>query len=160
MPLVRLKIGNYGGTRRYGKSPSYKFSPSALPWLLAMGWQEVHRGTSYVYLAPPDPAYQGKYATVEASIPGRAEIEWLAHQLHNEGRPWKGQIAGWPASYQPPRTDKATMHVIDPRMGERTETSILHKPALFEAGLFGIWQVRVKWDDKGTPQLKELAEFA
>ncbi len=100
MKTVQMTIQYYGHSRKYGGRKTYKVCPFVARLLTQAGWQLIHVGHSYVYLAPKDAAFRGD-PTVTLEIPEDQEIEQLAQSLHSKGTAVEGIVSQWSYAYTP-----------------------------------------------------------
>jgi hypothetical protein len=77
-------------------------------------------------------------------IPDLSEVRTFAHHLHAAGRPWRGEIFGWPAEYTPASRKKPP------------GSKMRFTPADFWIGESGIWFYSLMWEHGKN---KEPAEF-
>ncbi len=88
---------------------------------------------------------RGDYAAiVPLVIPELNEVRALAARLHAEGKSWQGEAFGWPAEYNPERSEPP----LDSKM--------TFTPADFCIGESGIWFFSLMWE-RGRDQ--EPSEF-
>ena len=71
---------------------------------------------------------------VPVTIPDLDEIRKFATKLHVEGKPWKGEVLGWQAEYNPERPESP----LDSKM--------TFTPADFCSGESGIWFFSLTWE--------------
>lgn len=67
-------------------------------------------------------------------IPDLDEVRKFAARLHAEGKPWQGEVFGWPAEYNPERPEPP----LDSKM--------IFTPADFCIGESGIWFFSLMWE--------------
>ncbi len=88
---------------------------------------------------------RGDYAAiVPLVIPELNEVRGFAARLHAEGKPWHCEAFGWPAEYNPERSEPP----LDSKM--------TFTPADFCIGESGIWFFSLMWE-RGRDQ--EPSEF-
>jgi hypothetical protein len=84
-------------------------------------------------------------AVLPVLIPNLSEINAFANPLHVTGKPWKGEIFGWPAEYTPERRKKP--------VGSKMRFT----PADFWIGESGIWFYSLMWEHgKNKPPVEFL----
>jgi hypothetical protein len=77
-------------------------------------------------------------------IPDLREVKAFARHLHAAGKPWEGEIFGWPAAYSPESRKKPA------------GSKMRYTPADFWIGESGIWFYSLMWEHGKT---KEPVEF-
>lgn len=77
---------------------------------------------------------QDQLAVIPVVIPELAEVREFAARLHRKGQPWQGEAFGWPAEYNPERSEPP----LDSRM--------TFSPADFCIGESGIWFFSLMWE--------------
>ena len=86
-------------------------------------------------------------AIVPLLVPNLREVQSFAQHLHETGKPWSGEIFGWPAEYTPQSRKK-------PPGSKMTFT-----PADFWIGESGIWFYSLMWEHgKAEPPVEFLDE--
>ncbi|NIV72541.1 hypothetical protein GWN26_10405 [Candidatus Saccharibacteria bacterium] len=73
-------------------------------------------------------------SVIPVLIPDLDEVRKFAHKLHAARNPWKGEAFGWPAEYNPQRTEPP----LDSKM--------TFTPADFCIGESGIWFFSMMWE--------------
>jgi len=71
-------------------------------------------------------------------IPDLDEVRALAAKLHQDGKRWEGEAFGWPAEYNPERSEPP----LDSKM--------TFTPADFCIGESGIWFFSLMWEHGRT----------
>ena len=79
-------------------------------------------------------------------IPDLDEVRKFAAKLHAEGKPWKGEAFGWPAEYNPERSE--------PPLGSK----MTFTPADFCFGESGIWFFSLMWEHGHDVEPVELLD--
>lgn len=82
--------------------------------------------------------------TIPIIIPDLNEVREFAKKLHAEGKPWKGEVFGWSAEYNPEQPEPP----LDSKM--------TFTPADFCIGESGIWFFSMMWEHGKD---KEPVEF-
>jgi hypothetical protein len=77
-------------------------------------------------------------------IPDLSEVKTFAHHLHVAGKPWQGEMFGWPAEYTPESRKKPP------------GSKMRFTPAGFWIGESGIWFYSLMWE---RGKNKEPVEF-
>lgn len=67
-------------------------------------------------------------------IPDLSEVKAFANHLHVAGKPWQGELFGWPAEYTPERRKKPP------------SSKMQFTPADFSIGESGIWFYSLMWE--------------
>lgn len=67
-------------------------------------------------------------------IPDLSEVRAFAHHLHASGKPWGGEIFGWPSAYTPQSRKKPA------------GSKMRFTPADFWIGESGIWFYSLMWE--------------
>lgn len=71
---------------------------------------------------------------VPLAVPDKKEVKAFAQHLHGMGKPWQGELFGWPAAYTPESRKKPT--------GSKMQFT----PADFWIGESGIWFFSLMWE--------------
>jgi hypothetical protein len=126
MRTVKLRIDTHGKYPRYGPNVYEVGVGSAV--LARAGWQLIRRNQLYTYMRAPE-GQETDHPVVEVTIPEREEVLALACEVHAKGRPWRGEVGGWTARYDPERHDYKT-----------------DLPAVFFVGEYTVWHSAVSWE--------------
>ena len=88
---------------------------------------------------------QDNYKTVvPLAIPSIEDVKSFAAILHSNAKPWKGDVFGWQAEYNPERSEPPL------------DSNMKFTPADFCIGESGIWFYSLMWEQGGD---KEPVEF-
>ncbi len=85
-------------------------------------------------------------ATVPVMIPDLNEVRKFAAKLHIKGEAWTGERFGWPAEYNPERSEPP----LDSKM--------TFTPADFCIGESGIWFFSLMWERGGDAEPVEFLD--
>jgi len=92
-------------------------------------------------------AYNNEYPSfVPVVIPDLDTVKRFAEKLHQAGKPWQGEAFGWPAEYNPERSDAP----LDSKM--------TFTPADFCIGESGIWFFSLMWEHGSEQQPVEFLD--
>jgi hypothetical protein len=84
-------------------------------------------------------------SVVPVLIPELDEVRRFAGEIHRRGDSWSGEVFGWPAEYQPERTDPPL------------DSKLPFTPADFCIGESGIWFFSMMWEHgKDAPPVEFL----
>lgn len=78
--------------------------------------------------------HENHISVIPIVIPNLNEVRKFATKLHAEGKPWKGEVFGWQAEYNPERPEPP----LDSKM--------TFTPADFCIGESGIWFFSLMWE--------------
>ena len=78
--------------------------------------------------------HEGYESVVPILIPDLAEVRRFAGQLHAQGKAWSGEAFGWPAEYEPERSEPPL------------DSKLPFTPADFCIGESGIWFFSLMWE--------------
>ena len=88
---------------------------------------------------------EGCESVVPIVIPELDEVRRFAGELHARGEPWTGDAFGWPAEYQPERSQPPV------------DSQMLFTPADFCIGQSGVWFFSLMWEHgKEAPPVEFL----
>lgn len=83
-------------------------------------------------------------AVVPVVVPHLSEVKTFANHLHATGKPWQGEVFGWPAEYTPEKRRQPP------------DSKMRFTPADFWIGESGIWFYSLMWEHGKN---KEPVEF-
>jgi len=84
-------------------------------------------------------------SVVPVLLPELNDVRQLAGELHAAGKPWKGEVFGWPAEYNPQRPEPPL------------DSKLSFTPADFCIGESGIWFFSLMWEHgKDLPPVEFL----
>jgi hypothetical protein len=80
--------------------------------------------------------HNGDYSPiVPVSVPDINEVKTFAQNLHQKGQAWNGEAFGWPAEYNPEKTEPPI------------DSNMTFTPADFCIGESGIWFFSLMWEN-------------
>jgi hypothetical protein len=83
---------------------------------------------------------------VPLAVPDLNEVKALVNHLHSLGKPWQGEIFGWPAQYTPESRKKPIA------------SKMPFTPADFWIGESGIWFYSLMWEHGKNAQPVEFLD--